>query len=99
MVECDPADAVRQALQVVLPAVLGVQVHLGIVVQGLQHRVDDAVQQVLPAGDVPVQGHRLDPEERPEPAHGQLVQALLVDELDGRRRIRRLSRPLPPPRA
>ena len=43
-------------------------------------RLDHRVQEVLAAGNVPVEGHRLDAQLAPQPTHRQTGQAVLVDE-------------------
>jgi hypothetical protein len=80
-----PAHPVGQPDQVVLPAVVVTDVDVVAVVvveQRLDHAVDHPVEQVLAAGHVAVQRHRLDPEGGAEAAHGQRGQAVLVDEVD-----------------
>src|SRR3712207_1725282 len=80
----DPPDPVREPLQVVLPAVLGRQVHLRVAVELVDDQFHDAVEQVVAAGDVPVQRHPLDAEVGAHAAHRERLEPVLVDELDGR---------------
>jgi hypothetical protein len=80
----DAADTVRQPLQVVLPAVRGLQHDVGVAVELVHDGLHDAVDQALPARDVAVQGHGLHAEARAEAAHRQLAHAVLVDELHRR---------------
>lgn len=56
---------VGQPAQVVLPAVVQLQVDLGVGVQLVDDQVNDAVEQAFPAGHVPVQRHRFDTSSRP----------------------------------
>jgi len=83
MRERDPPDAVGESLQVVFPVPPRLQVHLGVAVELVDHRLDHAVEQVLPAGHVGIQRHRLYPQDGSEPAHRQVGQAVRVDEGDG----------------
>jgi hypothetical protein len=82
--EGDPPDPVRQPLKVVLPAVLGRQVDLRVAVELVDDQLHDAVEEVVTAGDVPVQRHPLDAQVRAHPAHREGLEPVLVDELDGR---------------
>jgi hypothetical protein len=76
----DAAQPVGQTLQVVHPSGVRLEVHVGIAEQLVDDGLHHAVEQRLPAGDVPVQGHALHAEVRAEAAHGQLPEPLLVDE-------------------
>jgi hypothetical protein len=80
----DAAHAVGEALEVVLPAVGGRQVDVGVAVQLVDHGLHDAVEQVLPSGHIAVERHGLHAEVGAEAPHRQSVEPLLVDELDGR---------------
>src|SRR5437660_11778754 len=48
-----------------------------------QDQIDDAVQEVVLIGDVVVERHGLDAQHLPELAHGERVDPILIDELDG----------------
>jgi len=62
----------------------------------LNTRVDHSVEEVVLAGDVVVQGHRLDPERLAELAHAQRPDAVLVGDIGGNRPVRQLRRALTP---
>jgi hypothetical protein len=47
-----------------------------------EHKIDQTVQEVVFAGDVVVQGHRLDPEVLAEAPHAQRPDAVTISELD-----------------
>ena len=49
-----------------------------------EYPVDHAVEQLALAGHVVIQGHRLDPENLPEPAHAERTDAMFVGKGDGR---------------
>ena len=49
-----------------------------------EHEVEHPVEQIVLVGDVTVEGHRLEPELIPEPAHGQRLHAGAVRELERR---------------
>ena len=61
--QSDPPDPMRQAPQIVLPVVRrGRHVDVGVALELVDDQFDDAVRQVLSAGDISVAGHRIDAE-------------------------------------
>ncbi len=71
--------AVGEPLHEVLPAVAGSVEHLVVRLHAGDEAVHHAVEELLLAGDVAVERHRLDAEGLPEAAHRQPREALLVD--------------------
>jgi putative methionine-R-sulfoxide reductase with GAF domain len=78
----DAAHPVCQPVEVVLPTVPGLEVDVTVAVQLVHDALHDGVEQVLPAGDVPVEGHGLHAQPLPQAAHGQRGQPVGVDEVD-----------------
>lgn len=76
----DPPDPVREPLEVVLPTMLGALRHVRIAGPTVDDTFDHRIQQLLAAGHVSVQRHRLDPQHRAKPSHRQAGQSLVVDE-------------------
>jgi hypothetical protein len=58
-------------------------VDIRIAVELVDDGLDDAVEEVLTAGHIAVQGHRLDAEIGSDPTHGEVAQPVRVDVSDG----------------
>jgi hypothetical protein len=54
-------------------------VDIRIAVELVDHGLDDAVEEVLAAGHIAVQGHRLDAEIGSDPTHGAVAQPVRVE--------------------
>lgn len=76
------SDLVGEGLQVALPGLgeLGVEVFF----QPVQHLGDDSLEEVLAAGHVPVQRHRLNAQGAAQGSHRQLLSSVRVDVGQGR---------------
>lgn len=77
----DTPHPVREELNVGLPPVRGLHVHLRVTVKLVDHHLHDPIEQGFPAGYVVIHSHALHPQPCPETAHGQRPQALLLDQL------------------
>jgi hypothetical protein len=79
--ECQFAEVVRPAAQLGLPVLPGFwDRHL------VEHKLDNSIEQSRSVRCVPIEGHRVTAEFLTEPAPGEGIQTLCVDQSEGGRK-------------